>query len=191
MNLRLQQFVREVESTLSTPEDEDHVLQRVGQAMRQLVGVDNWLASEMAIPHPLFYQQYLLYCDPRRRFSVVSFVWGPGQYTPIHDHTVWGVIGMLRGAEIAQDYRRTDKGMELDGPQKRLRAGEVTVVSPRVGDVHLVSNAHDDQVSISIHAYGTDIGQQRRHVFDPVTGVIKDFVSGYTNVPRAVVTRHR
>lgn len=186
MNMKLQQFVRDVESALLRPEDEVHVLQRVGQAMGELVSVDNWLAPEMAVPHPLFYQQYLLYCDPQRRFSVVSFVWGPGQHTPIHDHTVWGVIGMLRGAEVAQGYRHTDRGMELDGPQKRLRAGEVTVVSPRVGDIHRVSNAHDDHVSISIHAYGTDIGQQRRHVFDPVTGAIKDFVSGYANVPRAV-----
>ena len=28
--------------------------------------------------------------DARERFSVVSFVWAPGQKTAIHDHTVWG-----------------------------------------------------------------------------------------------------
>ena len=41
-----------------------------------------------AQPHPQYYQQHLLHCDPLERFSVVSFVWGPGQKTPVHDHTV-------------------------------------------------------------------------------------------------------
>ena len=35
--------------------------------------------AEYTQPHPQFYQQYLLYCCPQERFSVVSFVWGPGQ----------------------------------------------------------------------------------------------------------------
>ncbi len=33
----------------------------------------------------------------RERFCVVSFVWGPDQATPIHNHTVWGLVGVLRG----------------------------------------------------------------------------------------------
>nr|WP_251011127.1 cysteine dioxygenase [Variovorax paradoxus] len=169
---------------MAGPKDEEHILEHVSRAMGELVAADDWLAPEMAVPHPQFYQQYLLHCDPQQRFSVVSFVWGPGQQTPIHDHTVWGVIGMLRGAEVAQAYLRTDKGIEPDGPQQHLHAGQVVVVSPRVGDIHRVSNAHDDQVSISIHAYGTDIGNQRRRVFDPATGAAKEFVSGYANVRR-------
>ena len=50
------------------------------------------------------YRQYLLHCDPLERFSVVSFVWGPGQQTPVHDHTVWGMVGVLRGAEICEEF---------------------------------------------------------------------------------------
>ena len=42
-------------------------------------------------------------------------------------------------------------------------------------------NAYDDRVSISIHAYGTNIGKQTRHVFDATSGARKDFVSGYSN----------
>jgi predicted metal-dependent enzyme (double-stranded beta helix superfamily) len=33
-------------------------------------------------------------------------VWGPGQTTPIHDHRVWGLIGMLRGSEYSQGFER-------------------------------------------------------------------------------------
>ncbi len=65
---------------------------------------DDWLPEDCARPDPQRYQQYLLHVDSRQRFSVVSFVWGPGQITPVHDHRVWGLIGMLRGAEYSQPY---------------------------------------------------------------------------------------
>ena len=60
---------------------------------------DDWLPEEFAAPSPESYRQYLLHCDPLERFSVVSFVWMPGHRTPIHDHTVWGLVGVMRGEE--------------------------------------------------------------------------------------------
>ncbi len=146
-----------------------------------LVANDDWLPEAMAEPHPQYYRQYLLYGDPQDRFSLVSFVWGPGQATPVHDHTVWGVIGMLRGAEIDQRYRLTPSGLEPEGPEQILLPGKVACVSPAIGDIHRVSNAYDDQVSISIHLYGGNIGRIRRNVYDSLTGERKEFVSGYSN----------
>jgi predicted metal-dependent enzyme (double-stranded beta helix superfamily) len=148
--------------------------------MKRLVTADDWLPESMARPHPHFYQQYLLYRDPGARFSVVSFVWGPGQRTPVHDHTVWGVIGVLRGAELAIPYEVADDGLTA-GAAVRLEPGDVQCVSPSIGDVHQVQNAYDDRVSVSIHCYGADIGTVRRHVYDPVTGATRLFVSGYAN----------
>src|SRR5258708_3690418 len=75
-----------------------------------LIARDDWLPDAFAAPDPQRYRQYLLYCDPLERFSVVSFVWGPGQCTPIHDHTVWGLVGVLRGAERSIGYRPTAAG---------------------------------------------------------------------------------
>lgn len=160
------------------------VINAVSGLLRELVGTDDWLPDALAKPHPQFYQQYLLHADPQSRYSVVSFVWGPGQKTPVHDHGVWGVIGMLRGEELSQAWRVVEGGIERDGPRERLRPGDTAVVSPETGDVHEVFNAFDDRVSVSIHVYGTDIGRQRRNVFDPVTGAPKEFVSGYANVQR-------
>lgn len=181
MSNRLQAFVAAVNEALASGAGEAQLLQQVQGAMKTLVCADDWLPGELAQPHPQYYQQYLLHCDPASRFSVVSFVWGPGQQTPIHDHTVWGVIGMLRGAELAQGFRQTAQGMVAEGPPERLNPGDVAAVSPTIGDIHRVSNAFDDRVSISIHVYGTDIGRQSRHVFDAATGQVKDFISGYAN----------
>jgi len=178
----LQRFVDEVNGLLETQHDESRLLPQVGDAMRTLVSSDDWLDPVLAKPHPEYYQQYLLYADPQDRFSVVSFVWGPGQQTPIHDHTVWGVIGVLRGAELCQAYEIAGDGKpHAAGEELRLEPGAVEFVSPTIGDVHKVRNALDDQVSISIHAYGANIGKVKRHVFPPEGGAPKEFVSGYSN----------
>ena len=51
------------------------------------------------------------------------------------------------------------------GEPVRLLPGQVEAVSPAVGDIHRVNNAHDDRVSISIHVYGANIGAVRRSVY--------------------------
>jgi len=162
--------------------DEAALLAEAAPLMRGLVERDDWLPETLAQPHPEFYRQYLLHADPLGRFSIVSFVWGPGQQTPVHDHTVWGIIAMLRGAEFSQAYARTaDGALAPSGPEHRLEPGQVEMVSPTLGDVHRVRNAFADKVSISIHMYGGNIGEVRRHVFDAATGQAKPFVSGYSN----------
>src|SRR6202030_2724542 len=135
--------------------------------LRQLIASDDWLPTRYAEASADGYRQYLLHADSRERFSVVSFVWGPGQKSPIHDHTVWGIVGILRGAEFEQRYSRTSDGSFVaQGEPERLAQGEVTVVSPSVGDFHQVSNALADQSSISIHVYGANIGSVQRSMYE-------------------------
>lgn len=178
---RLRQFLAELTELLDQQPAEAALLERGGALLARLVAHDDWLPAELAEPHPEHYQQYLLHCDARQRFSVVSFVWGPGQRTPVHDHRVWGLIGMLRGAEDAQAYGRDSAGTLVpDGAPVRLRPGQVEAVSPRIGDVHQVSNAFSDQVSISIHVYGGNIGAVKRAVY-LADGSEKPFISGYSN----------
>lgn len=164
------------------PPDEARLLEGAQPLMKALVAHDDWLPEPMAAAHPQYYQQHLLYGDPLDRFSLVSFVWGPGQKTPVHDHTVWGVIGMLRGTECAQRYTRDAQGrIVASGAEATMRPGDIDTVSPTLGDIHVVRNGLDDQVSISIHLYGGNIGRISRHVFVPGTETVKDFVSGYSN----------
>jgi predicted metal-dependent enzyme (double-stranded beta helix superfamily)/rhodanese-related sulfurtransferase len=168
---------------LSTSTDEASVLHKGQALLKNLLKNDAWLPDEFAQPNPERYQQYLLYADPDDRFSVVSFVWGPGQSTPIHDHTVWGLLGMLRGAELSQPFAKNAQGRWVaSGPQTRIEAGQVEAVSPTLGDVHRVWNALKDQASISIHVYGANIGKVSRHVFLE-DGTEKTFISGYSNAP--------
>lgn len=178
---RLRDFVTGIGTLLDRTRDERSLLEEGSTALGRLVAHDDWLPDAYAAPDPNRYRQYLLHCDSRERFSVVSFVWGPGQATPIHDHRVWGLVGVLRGAELSERFARyPDGGLHAVGAIERLEAGDVEAVSPSVGDIHRVSNAFDDRVSISIHLYGSNIGAVERATYD-VAGTPKRFVSGYAN----------
>jgi len=177
----LRDFVIALSRLLDQQPSEADILSRAGVLLGALVARDDWLPAEYAQPHPEHFQQFLLHADSGERFSIVSFVWGPGQRTPIHDHTTWGLIGMLRGAEYSQPFKLDAQDRAVrDGAATRLEPGEVECVSPRVGDIHRVHNAFADRTSISIHVYGGNIGGIRRSIYTE-DGERKPFVSGYSN----------
>ncbi len=160
--------------------NETAVLASISPALATLIAQDDFLPEAYTRPDEKYYQQYLLYGDPAQNLSIVSFVWGPGQKTPVHNHRVWGLVGILRGGELSTNF--TEQGGRLvPGAPELLSPGRVVAVSPRLGDIHQISNAYDDAVSISIHVYGGNIGRVRREVFLPDTGEVKPFISGYAN----------
>ena len=178
---RLRSFVQGFTHLLDTAEgDEPTILDRGSELLAELVSHDDWLPARFAEPDPDRYQQLLLYCDPLERLSVVSFVWGPGQATPVHDHLMWGLIGMLRGQERCEEFDGGPGDFRCTASHL-IEPGEIDRVSPTIGDVHRVSNALDDEASISIHVYGGNIGAVRRHVFDATSGATSPFVSGYSS----------
>jgi 3-mercaptopropionate dioxygenase len=180
---RFREFVRAFTRLIEQARDDEGRIFADGKSLlAELVSHDDWLPDAFARPNPERYQQYLLYCDPTERFSVVSFVWGPGQTTPVHDHTVWGMVGVMRGAEVCEEFDRDPAGGHLrSSGTHQLPPGGIDLVSPRVGDIHKVSNAFADRVSISIHIYGANIGAVKRHVYEPETGRMETFVSGYSS----------
>jgi len=179
---RLRDFVTNATKAIdSVGGDEAAILAAIKPLVAELVAVDDWLPENYAVPNPQSYRQYLLHADPLERLSVVSFVWGPGQRTPIHDHRVWGVVGILRGAELSTTYERATYGKLIASPETRLERGSVATVSPTLGDIHTIANALTDQPSISIHVYGGNIGAIRRSAFDADTAAEKLFISGYSN----------
>lgn len=177
---RLRGFIISFSELLGATRDEAAILESGGQLLRRLISQDDWLPAPCAAPAPDRYQQYLLHCDSRERFSVISFVWAPGQKTPVHDHQVWGLVGVLRGAERVERFSRGPDGQLLPSGGALLKAGEVDAVSPRIGDIHRVSNGLSDDVTVSIHIYGGNIGRVERSVYAE-DGKARPFVSAYVN----------
>jgi predicted metal-dependent enzyme (double-stranded beta helix superfamily) len=149
--------------------------------LHDIVTHDDWLPESMGKSPQFGYVQNLIWCDPLERFSIVSFAWAPGARTPIHDHQVWGLVGMMRGSESSQRFVRAADGMLERGICSTLMPGDVEELLPSKGDIHQVSNVLSDRGSLSIHVYGGNIGVTRRHTFDPQTGEPRLFVSGYSN----------
>jgi len=180
---RLHEFVRRFTRFIeAVGGDEARVFGDGKALLAELIANDDWLPDRFAVPDPQHYRQYLLHCDPFERFCVVGFVWGPGQKTPVHDHTVWGMVGVMRGAELCATFERDPATSALAASgTHRVRPGEIDLVSPRTGDIHSVANALADRASVSIHVYGGNIGRIERHVYEVPGGRRDTFVSGYSN----------
>ena len=176
----LRRFVQGMTELVGQTQDERRLLADSRRLLSTLIASDDWLPDAFAVVRSDRYAQYLLHTDPLERFSVVSFVWGPGHRTPVHDHTVWGLVGILRGAERCDEFT-LEGGCPVDQQRHHLmRPGDIEAVSPTVGDWHRVSQASGDHPAVSIHVYGANIGAVRRHRLDDA-GRIVDFVSGYDN----------
>jgi len=176
----LRGFVRSMTLLLDQTSNERTVLAQARAHLSVLIADDAWLPPIFTTPRSDRYAQYLLHCDPLERFSLVSFVWGPGQRTPVHDHTVWGLVGVLRGAEKCDEFDLQDGRPVPTGRSHVMKRGDIEAVSPTLGDWHRVSNALPDALSVSIHVYGANIGAVRRHRLDEA-GALIDFVLGYDN----------
>ena len=181
---RLRRFIGDMTSLVSgawQDKDEATILDVGAGLLGDLVKHDDWLPDSMAVCPPHGYAQNMLWCDPFERFSVVSFVWAPSAQTPVHDHQMWGLVGMLRGSEMSQAFSHDASGALVAGKATTLAPGDVEILRPSAGDIHKVTNALHDCGSLSIHVYGGNIGAVKRFTFDPATGKPNLFISGYTN----------
>ena len=178
---RFLQFLETMDALVTRTSFEPVVLDDGALALKSLIAHDDWLPPEYGKPVPERYQSYALYIDPKARYSVISFVWAPGQGTPVHNHTVWGLVGVLRGAELCEDFPVPGFGHMQSMRRHKLEHGDVDRVSPTIGDWHKVSNAVADEATVSIHVYGADIGRVHRHYWDAAKRMPQPMVTGYSN----------
>jgi 3-mercaptopropionate dioxygenase len=181
---RFLEFLDAMDAIVSRAPPEPVLLAESEPALKALIAHDDWLPPEFARPDVEKYQSYALYIDPQSRYSVISFVWGPGQGTPAHNHTVWGLVGVLRGAERCEEFPAPQAAVGqamVKAHEHTLPRGEVDRVSPTIGDWHRVSNALSDASSVSIHVYGADIGRVQRSFWNAASRNVMPMVSGYSN----------
>lgn len=147
---------------------EPALLARGAVLMRSLIAGDPWLPPEYSHPGSRSYGSYLLYADPLDRFVVAAFAWSDGAVTPIHDHDVWGLIGVVHGCERSRRFSGR-AGALVAADEELLCAGEVDAVSPSIGDIHEVRNGAS-ATSVSIHVYGANLVTRPHRAFDAETG---------------------
>ena len=162
-------------------------------AFAKLLAADNWLPESYAVPDDKSRMgdgigQYALYRAEDGSLTLFSLVIPAGAETPVHDHLAWGLIGVYRGRQRETVYRRLDDGrdearadLEVSRTSEMVE-GEFYSLLPPVDDIHYVRTL-SDVPSVSIHLLANDTACVWRHRFEPSTGEVKAFRSGYSNAP--------
>lgn len=178
-------FTKEAEAAVRSNHSESDILRSLKPLMQTLVTTPGSVPPEVFAPRSDRFANNLVYRPKDRAFSITAGNWLPGQTTPIHDHLTWAVVGVYEGEERESIFRRTDdrsdpKRAALELASERTNTkGHVTVLGK--AGVHRIDNVSNSP-SLSVHMYGADIGTLERHSYDPVTGSIGKFLSGYCNV---------
>jgi predicted metal-dependent enzyme (double-stranded beta helix superfamily) len=162
-------------------------------AFATLLAADGWLPPKYASPDYASGMgsgigQYALYRAEDGSLTLFSLVIPAGAETPVHDHLAWGLIGVYRGRQGETVYRRLDDGhdeararLEISRTSE-LAEGEFYSLLPPVDDIHYVRTL-SDVPSVSIHLLANDTACVWRHRFEPSTGEVTAFRSGYSNAP--------
>jgi predicted metal-dependent enzyme (double-stranded beta helix superfamily) len=174
------------------PSDVDRV-EALKPAFAQLLATEGWLPDACARPDETSGMgggigQYALYRAQDGSLCLFSLVVPAGASTPVHDHLAWGVVGVYRGQQDETVYRRLDDGRDPEhadlevAARRTLNRGECYTLVPPANDIHFVRTV-SDVASVSIHLLANDTACIWRHSYDPASGAVKPFRSGYANAP--------
>jgi predicted metal-dependent enzyme (double-stranded beta helix superfamily) len=124
--------------------------------------------------------QWLLFRSADRSLSLFSLVVPPGAQTPVHDHLAWGLVGLYRGTQDEDVFTRDGDRLNLV-ESRALNTGDFYVLIPPRDDIHRVRTT-SPFTSVSLHLLTNDTGCIWRHRFEPESGEVSPFRSGYVNV---------
>ena len=129
---------------------------------RLLTGDTSFLKPEHFRSDPDHYARNAIYIDPQDQMSLYALVWEPGQWTPVHDHGTWGVVGIYEGILEESNYMFSNHITEIDNKDVNLVQGGVLVLSPESvssfvpnpDHIHSTGNPSTSQRTVSLHLYG-------------------------------------
>jgi 3-mercaptopropionate dioxygenase len=157
------------------PDPADCVTAITPLMLRLLESVTDFLTPAHYRSDPAHYARNAIYIAPENDLSLFALVWLPGQWTPVHDHGSWGVVGIVEGmleerAFMAMDGEiRSDSGIRLKrGGNVVLPPGAVTTFVPNPDHIHCTGVAGDRPRAVSLHLYGRTMNSF--HIYDVEQG---------------------
>ncbi|MFC0626731.1 cysteine dioxygenase family protein [Kribbella deserti] len=178
----LQAFINDVALVVASSNDQYEITQRIAPRLSALLASGYQLPPEFLRPSSERHLTYPLYIAPDESWSLASVVWNIGQRTPVHGHETWGVVGIYSGTEREIRYvKPTDSAVGeplTPAGEHEWRRGQVAVCCTTDDDVHSVV-ATGDEPTVGIHVYGGNIGTLNRPSYDPATGAVHWFTSGW------------
>jgi 3-mercaptopropionate dioxygenase len=178
-------FVADVRATIAAAASPAAACAAIRPRFAALLADPDWLPAAYQADAPASGMgggigQWLLFRAGDGSLSLFSLVVPSGSQTPIHDHLAWGLVGLYRGAQDEEIYAPRDGALALV-ERRSLDAGDFYVLLPPREDVHRVRTT-SAETSVSIHLLTNDTGCVWRHTYDPASGEVRPFRSGYVNV---------
>ena len=143
------------------PEPSDAVL-AIAPLMRELAcNAAGFLQPAHRRSDPAHYTRNLIHDAGDNSLSLYAIAWRPGQWTPVHDHGSWGVVGVIEGVLEERSYVRLtpddgrDESIRLArGGVVLLPTGAVSTFVPNPDHIHVTGVAVDRPPVLSLHLYG-------------------------------------
>src|SRR6202171_3883181 len=191
--LEIRALIAETQHVIRAVRSDAERVEALRPAFARLLATDGWLPEACAKPDAASRMgggigQYALYRAEDGSLCLFSLVVPAGAETPVHDHLAWGIVGVYRGAQDETVYRRLDDGVDAAkavlevAKRQPLTRGECYTLLLPVDDIHFVRTT-SDVPSIYIHLLAIDTACVWRHRFEPASGIVTPFRSGYANAP--------
>jgi 3-mercaptopropionate dioxygenase len=178
-------FVADVQETIARTASPVDACEAIKPRFARLLADPDWLPKRFQAAAPESGMgggigQWLLCRADDGSLSLFSLVVPSGVQTPVHDHLAWGLVGLYRGTQDEEIYAHRGGTLELV-ENRSLDTGDFYVLIPPRDDIHRVRTT-SAETSVSIHLLTNDTGCVWRHAYDPESGEVKPFRSGYVNV---------
>ena len=158
-----------------TPDAADRVTAIAPLMLGLLQSGVTFLRPEHYREDPAHYARNAITICPDGELSLFALVWLPGQWTPVHDHGSWGVVGVVEGLLEERAYMSADgeifgdTGIRLRrGGIVLLNPGAVTTFVPNPDHIHMTGVAAGRPRCVSLHLYGRNMDSF--HVYDVPAG---------------------
>jgi len=142
-------------------EPADSVLALAPLMLELIEQASSFLEPQHYRSDPAHYTRNLIHDASDGSLSLYALVWLPGQWTPVHDHGSWGVVGVVEGVLEERSYvrlspdRGADTGIELvRGGVILLARGAVTSFVPNPDHIHVTGVPAERPRAVSLHLYG-------------------------------------
>jgi predicted metal-dependent enzyme (double-stranded beta helix superfamily) len=126
-------------------------------------------------PDPAHYARNAIHIEPSGDLSLFALVWLPGQWTPVHDHGSWGVVGIVEGVleeralmSAHGDITANDGIVLRRGGMVLLNPGAVSSFVPNPDHIHMTGVPEDRAPCLSLHLYGRNMNSF--HIYDVAAG---------------------
>ena len=119
---------------------------------------------DQRVPQSGCYARHLLYSDPAERFTIVSIVWCPEQFSPTHAHHTWCAYAVHENAlqETLYVWDRESGTAKLARTEVRS-PGYGCYAHAGLDQIHRLGNS-GSRPAISIHVYGVERQRVGTHV---------------------------